>query len=50
MSNDATGDVELIVDEVVTKDELRSELIGRLGVYETKQKNWPAKKHGVTPV
>ena len=41
---------ELIVDEIVTKDELRDELIRRLTVYETKQKDWPVKKHGVTPV
>lgn len=41
---------ELIVDEVVTKHDLRDELIGRLRVYESKQKDWPTKKHGVTPV
>ena len=41
---------ELIVDEVVTKDNLRDELSRRLAVYETKKKDWPDKKHGVTPV
>lgn len=41
---------ELIVDEMVTKGNLRDELRRRLAVYETKQKDWPDKKHGVTPV
>ena len=41
---------ELIVDDVVTKGDLRDELRRRLAVYETKEKDWPDKKHGVTPV
>ncbi len=41
---------ELIIDAVVTKNELRNELIQRLGVYSTKKKNTPDKKHGVRPV
>jgi methylmalonyl-CoA decarboxylase subunit alpha len=41
---------ELIVDEVITKHDLREELIARLEVYSTKKKDWPDKKHGVTPV
>ncbi len=41
---------ELIVDEMVTKGNLRDELRRRLAVYSTKDKNWPDKKHGVTPV
>ena len=41
---------ELIVDDVVTKGNLRDELRRRLAVYESKEKNWPDKKHGVTPV
>ena len=41
---------ELVVDEVITKGELRGELKRRLAVYETKDKNWPDKKHAVTPV
>jgi acetyl-CoA carboxylase carboxyltransferase component len=41
---------ELIVDEVVTKHELRDELIRRLAVSGTKKMDWPDKKHGVTPV
>lgn len=41
---------ELVVDDIVTKDELRDQLRRRLAVYETKAKDWPDKKHGVTPV
>ena len=41
---------ELIVDEIITKDDLRDQLRRRLAVYETKKKDWPDKKHGVTPV
>ncbi|MFW5967737.1 MAG: acyl-CoA carboxylase subunit beta, partial [Persicimonas sp.] len=41
---------ELIVDEVLTKDELRDELIERLDIARTKQADWPDKKHGVRPV
>lgn len=41
---------ELVVDEVITKQDLREELIRRFDVYSTKVKNWPDKKHGVTPV
>lgn len=41
---------ELIVDDVVTKGELRGALIDRLEVAATKKLDWPDKKHGVTPV
>ncbi len=41
---------ELIVDEMVTKGDLRDELRRRLDIYESKEKDWPDKKHGVTPV
>lgn len=41
---------ELIIDAIVTKNELRNELIQRLGAYSTKKKNTPDKKHGVRPV
>ncbi len=41
---------ELIVDDVVPKSELREQLIRRLAVASTKKQDWPAKKHGVTPV
>lgn len=41
---------ELIVDEVVTFERLRDELIERLGHYETKQLQFSERKHAVTPV
>ncbi|RAL22298.1 carboxylase [Lujinxingia litoralis] len=41
---------ELVVDEIVTKHQLRDELKSRLAVYQTKKKDWPDKKHGVIPV
>jgi acetyl-CoA carboxylase carboxyltransferase component len=41
---------ELIVDAIVSKENLREELIARLGIYETKEKDWPLKKRAVTPV
>jgi acetyl-CoA carboxylase carboxyltransferase component len=41
---------ELIVDEMVPKERLRAELQARLEVYESKEVDWPDKKHGVTPV
>lgn len=41
---------ELIVDELITRNDIRSELQKRLEIYESKQQDWPDKKHGVTPV
>ena len=41
---------ELIVDDVITKHELREQLSHRLAVTATKRKDWPDKKRGVTPV
>lgn len=43
---------ELIVDDMITKRDLRSELATRLEMYATKDKeqDWPDKKHGVRPV
>jgi acetyl-CoA carboxylase carboxyltransferase component len=41
---------ELIVDEVIPKEGLRDQLVQRLAHAETKQVDWPDKKHGVTPV
>ncbi len=41
---------ELIVDQIVAKNDLRSELIHRFDTYSSKVKDWPDKKHGVTPV
>ena len=41
---------ELSIDEMVTRFDLRDELKKRLEFYQSKQKDWPDKKHGVTPV
>jgi methylmalonyl-CoA decarboxylase subunit alpha len=41
---------ELIVDEIVPKEELRAELTARLSVAQSKNKPWPDKRHGVSPV
>ena len=41
---------ELIVDHVVAKDGLRDELVARLEIYASKEKDWPVKKRAVTPV
>ena len=43
---------ELIVDEMITRDDIRSELVERLEMYKSKDReaDWPDKKHGVTPV
>ncbi len=41
---------ELIVDEMITRWDIREELIERLEIYESKDQDWPDKKHGVTPV
>jgi acetyl-CoA carboxylase carboxyltransferase component len=43
---------ELIVDEMISKRDLRKELVNRLEIYRSKSKesDWPDKKHGVTPV
>jgi acetyl-CoA carboxylase carboxyltransferase component len=43
---------ELIVDELVTRNDLRAELVDRLELYESKdgEGDWPDKKHGVPPV
>jgi acetyl-CoA carboxylase carboxyltransferase component len=41
---------ELIVDQILAKDELRQELIERLDISRSKKVDWPDKKHGVRPV
>lgn len=41
---------ELIIDEMVTKTELRETLIARFDVYSRKKKKAPNKKRSVTPV
>jgi len=41
---------ELVVDELITRNDIRSELVERLELYKSKEGDWPDKKHGVTPV
>jgi len=41
---------ELVVDAVVEPHELRRELIARFGHAGSKQRSWPEKRNGVTPV
>jgi acetyl-CoA carboxylase carboxyltransferase component len=41
---------ELVVDAVVQPADLRSELVRRYAVYESRERSWPAKRNPVTPV
>ncbi len=41
---------ELVVDDIVTPETLRDELIRRLRVYRTKDRHFSRRRHGVTPV
>lgn len=41
---------ELIVDAVVPPEALRAELVARLGVYSSRQRDVPPRHHGVFPV
>jgi methylmalonyl-CoA decarboxylase subunit alpha len=41
---------ELVVDDIVTPECLRSELIKRYRVYRTKDRHFSRRRHGVTPV
>lgn len=41
---------EVVVDEIVAKGDLRRELVRRFDVYATKKRDWPDKKHAVSPV
>lgn len=41
---------ELVIDEIVPGDELRQELVKRLGLYQSRYSLRPGKKHGVLPV
>jgi acetyl-CoA carboxylase carboxyltransferase component len=40
---------EMVIDSVVQPEDLRAELIRRLGVYAGKRRDWPAKRNPVTP-
>jgi acetyl-CoA carboxylase carboxyltransferase component len=41
---------ELVVDAVVQPEDLRGELVKRFALYETRARDWPAKRNPVTPV
>ena len=41
---------ELIVDEVITPEALRPELIRRFALAVGKNREWPAKRNPITPV
>ncbi|HEY9721762.1 MAG TPA: carboxyl transferase domain-containing protein, partial [Oscillatoriaceae cyanobacterium] len=41
---------ELVIDGIVNGDQLREELIRRFAYYETKEPDFPERKHGVYPV
>jgi methylmalonyl-CoA decarboxylase subunit alpha len=41
---------ELVVDAVIQPEDLRSELSRRYALYESKARDWPAKRNPVTPV
>src|SRR3954451_10927999 len=41
---------ELVVDDIVTPETLRDELVRRLRVYRTKDRHFSRRRHGVTPV
>jgi acetyl-CoA carboxylase carboxyltransferase component len=41
---------ELVIDAVVQPEDLRSELVRRFARYAGKRREWPAKRHGISPV
>jgi len=41
---------ELVIDAVIQPQDLRAELIRRFARYAGKRREWPAKRHGVSPV
>jgi acetyl-CoA carboxylase carboxyltransferase component len=41
---------ELVVDDIVTPEMLRDELVRRLRTYRTKDRSFSRRRHGVTPV
>jgi acetyl-CoA carboxylase carboxyltransferase component len=41
---------ELVVDAVIQPEDLRTELVRRLELCESKARDWPAKRNAVTPV
>ena len=41
---------ELVIDGIVQPEELRAELVRRFARYAGKHREWPAKRHGISPV
>ncbi|MEA2282959.1 MAG: methylmalonyl-CoA decarboxylase subunit alpha [Solirubrobacteraceae bacterium] len=41
---------EMVIDAIVQPEDLRDELVRRFARYATKQREWPAKRHGLPPV
>jgi acetyl-CoA carboxylase carboxyltransferase component len=41
---------ELVIDAVIQPQDLRTELVRRFARYAGKRREWPSKRHGVTPV
>ena len=41
---------ELVIDGVVQPEDLRAELVRRFARYAGKHREWPAKRHGISPV
>ena len=41
---------ELVIDAVIQPEDLRSELVRRFARYAGKHREWPAKRHGISPV
>ncbi len=41
---------EMVIDAVVQPEDLRAELVRRYARYAGKQREWPAKRHGIPPV
>jgi propionyl-CoA carboxylase beta subunit len=41
---------ELVIDAVIQPEDLREELVRRFARYAGRRRDWPAKRHGVTPV
>ena len=41
---------EMVIDAVIQPEDLRSELVRRFARYAGRRRDWPAKRHGITPV
>ena len=41
---------EMVIDAVIQPEDLRAELVRRFARYAGKHREWPSKRHGVTPV